>query len=94
MSIEILAPGTAEADSAEIVVAAGAPVNVALFRADGLKVDRNCTCKILKVDPNLVLNDTTWSLNRDNPTRILVGAGTYVIRRPGNLTTATGISTG
>ena len=94
MSTEILAAGTSEAASADIVVAAGAPVNVFLFHAGEGNVDVNCTCPVFIQKPDLSWAATTWSLSRDNPTRIIVGAGTYQIRRGGNIETATGIATG
>jgi len=94
MSIEILAPGTSEAASSDVVVAAGAPVHVFLFRADEERVDHNCTCPVFIQKPDLSWAQTTWTLNRDNPTRVIVGAGTYQIRRSGNITNATGIATG
>jgi len=92
MATEILAAGTTEASSADVIVAAGAPVNVMLFRDDEAKVEAGCTCPIFKIDSDGNWNPTTWSLNRDSPTRILVGAGTYQIRRYANISYATGIA--
>ena len=92
MATSILAPGTTAANSVEIDVTAGAPVNVALYRDDEEPIEHKCTCVIMKKDPDTNWNPTTWTLNRDNPARVLVGAGSYQIRRPGNLDKATGIS--
>ena len=92
MATEILAAGTTAANSADVVVVAGAPVNVMLFRDDEAKIEPKCTCPIFKQDSDGNWNPTTWSLNHDSPTRVLVGAGTYQIRRPAGLVKATGIA--
>jgi len=92
MATEVLAPGTTAANSADIVVVAGAPVHASLYRDDEEKIEPRCTCPVFKQDPNGNWNHTTWSLNHDSPTRILVGAGTYQIRRSGGLDYPTGIS--
>ena len=92
--MEILAPGIVEATSLDIVVVGGEPIHVMLFRNDENKIETKCTCPIYKQDPDGNWNPTTWSLNHNNPTRILVGAGTYQIRRSGGLDYPTGIATG
>ncbi|RLC98854.1 MAG: hypothetical protein DRI65_17830 [Chloroflexota bacterium] len=92
MANEILAAGTTAEVAADVVVIAGSPVNVALFRDDENRVEHKCQCSIFKQDPNGDWNPTSWTLNRDSPVRIIAGAGTYQIRRPA-LSYATGIST-
>ena len=90
--MEILAAGLGDGISSDVTVAAGAPVNVMLFRDDESKIEHQCVGSIYKQDPNGNWNHTTWTLNRDSPTRVIVGAGTYQIRRSGGFTHPTGIA--
>jgi hypothetical protein len=91
MATEILSPGTAPANSAEIVVVVGTPVNVGAFRDDEKPLEMNFRGLIYRKDSGGMWNPTNFSLNIDTPNQMLVGAGTYQVRRGGNITKPTGI---
>jgi hypothetical protein len=91
MATEILAPGTAPANSADITVNVGSPVNVGAFRDDEQTLEYNFRGLIFRKDANGDYNPTNFSLNVDTPNQMLVGAGIYQVRRSGVITKPTGI---
>ena len=82
MSTEVLAAGTTAANSIDIVVATGAPINVGLARTDENPVGGDCVCPIMRKDGNGDYGPTGFILSNKNPSLVLVGAGTYQVRRP------------
>jgi hypothetical protein len=91
MSTQILAPGTSQANSSEIIVITGYPINVGAFRADGAALDAGFRGSILRKDVNGIFNVTNYYLEAATPNQMIVGPGIYKVLRSGTFATATGI---
>lgn len=80
----ILAAGITDAMSTDIVIAAGATVIVGIFCVDGTQPVSHqdqlaCEFRILQDTPGA--DNTVLTLNYTNPSTILVGPGTYRVKR-------------
>jgi len=91
MPTQILAAGTNEADSTEVVVAAGTPKNIGAFRNDEETLELRFRGLIYRKDPNGDLNPTLFLLAPHEPNVVITGAGTYVVRRMAGIEHSTGI---
>jgi len=91
MTTEVLAPGITEADSTEITVAAGVPVNVGIFHATSNTFMWKASMSIMRKDPNGVFVPTDFYLTADTPNQLIVGAGVYLVRRASGSSVPTGV---
>ena len=91
MPTSILTPGTTPDTSGEIVVVAGAPVTVGMYRDDEELLDHECRGLIYRKDADANWGQTKFSLNRVKPNLVIIGPGTYHVRRSGAITTPTGV---
>ena len=92
MPTEVLAKGTTEANSTDITVAAGTPINVGLFRADEKEIEDHVQFPIYRKDPDGNYQPTGLTLYKYEPNVTLIGPGVYRVSRP-VCTVATGIQT-
>ena len=91
MPTEILAAGTTQADSTEVIVAAGTPKNIGAFRNDEERLEKVFRGVIYRKDPNGDFNDTLFLLTPHEPNVVITGAGTYMVRRMAGIDYDTGI---
>lgn len=80
----ILASGTTQATSTDVVIAAGASVLVGLFTADAAGIPAAHSATVFVDTPG---NDLAlFSLTGASPVRILTGPGTYRVTRQAGTT--------
>lgn len=93
MPTEILAIGTADADSADVVIAAGDSLTVALKDAAGPAVEYGATVDImLKDDDDAYFRIDTLTAYR--PAVVIAGSGTYRFSRRNRADKSCGVFSG
>lgn len=80
MATEILASGTAAADSIDVVVAAGTPVTIFLKVGSSIPVPSNADCDV-KIKDAGGFYHTIGKLTGRQPAIVLDGPGTYRVSR-------------